>query len=653
MVPPCCSRRRELMSHVRTRLALSTRAARLSHKTFSTLDSWRPTLILSCSLSPRRRQTGGVMEEARVEKGRVVVPTHTPARPPLPPPPGLPGLDVALVLGAEVYHTHADSSDRLAPATLQALGNDVVGIASAAASSLADRAATAPPASPSPTLGGGGRAVYFDVLGRIMFVYSASVGRVAHSMPLVVAVVAVARLPSPRRAAALSSAAATAASMTFAALAPGALGALLAASTARAIPWFGPRGGAAVAAFAPAALAGWLLPHTAPAPAHAALTDPVASVLGCALAAGGVAAAFAGGGFGTAYLPAFWSLTSLTLALLPVSLSPRPRAVATLAIATPAMLLAAPNAFALSMHIFQKASFAGAPLPPPTGIVLGDAVAGAVAGAGVVSALGVLGPSVVAAVGGARSARRAAHAAATLATAAWLLSAAVSRHPYTPAAPKKLFVQLVHRAGGESVWAAAGVDARPVVDALPSKKQWARVRGDPATRRDWLSLYPMGTLLDTAGVAAVVGGPLPLPAGGGGKEGSPLRVTAKRSLSPAHPATDRVSLSIQLLPGQGSFAAANVTARVAAWGRQGAGATGEWRDAPASPAWRVVRLVGSPPHDTHALWFDVAAGSRLSVEVAASVVGVGGDAKSRSVLSALPAWASAAVLQTWTGEWVF
>ena len=364
-----------------------------------------------------------------------------------------------------------------------------------------------------------------------------------------------------------------------------------------------------------------------------------------------MAAAFAAGGFGTGYLPALWSLTALALACLPSTLPPRAKAVATLAITAPAMATAAPNAFALSMHIFQKASFAGAPLPPPTGIVLGDAVAGLVAGAGTVSALGVLGPAVVSAVGGPRSARRAARAAASLAAAAWLLSAAATRHPYTPAAPKKLYVQLVHRGGGGTVWAAAGVDARSVVDALPRRAQWARTRGHAATHRDWLSLYPMGTLLDTAGVGAGDGGPLPLPVGGGEKE-PPLRVAATRGPSPADAATDRVSLSIHLPPGRGAFAAANVTARVAAWGRQGADAAGARRDAPASPAWRVVRLVGSPPRDTHALWFDVAAGSSLSVEVAASVVGVGGDT-SPHVLAALPAWASAAVLETWTGGWEF
>ena len=135
--------------------------------------------------------------------------------------------------------------------------------------------------------------------------------------------------------------------------------------------------------------------------------SPSTTLLGAAVTTGAGAAVLAHARYGASYVLALWSIACCAAALallLPLPLLRPPAsssssssdssspslaatAVSVLLLALPAVVTS-PDALVLSLHILQKASFAGSPLPPPLSFALSDLAAGAVVGACSLSVMG-------------------------------------------------------------------------------------------------------------------------------------------------------------------------------------------------------------------------------------------------------------------------
>lgn len=545
-----------------------------------------------------------------------------------------PGVDLALILGAEIYHTRHDVPSRLHPGTVQALGDDVVGVARALAATLADRAARGAAGLDDDA---GGTAVYFDLLGRVMIVYSTATGFWLHLAPLPLALAAFLAAPRAARAAALRAAAATAASAALAVAVPAVAGGALALATRRPMAWYGVGSWRGVAAFSAFALSGLTAPHAR------SRAPPATAALGLALAAAACAAALACAGVASAYVPAAWALSSLAASTPLLAHHP-------LLALGPALLSFTPNGIALTLHTLQKSSFGGTPAPLPWSLALGDAAAGAATGASLLAGMAGFGPWL------ARALRAKGVAAVFVAAVGlWSFAALAAPHPYSPAAPKKLYLALEHRGcgngggGAGSVWAVGGVDAVPVAAALAPS--WTpAARGDPKRDRAWLAMHPLGQFaLDTETRAAGA----PAAARRSARGGCPS-ATLERTPSPDRPGADRVAVALRASREQ-AFGALNVTARLLDWSlspRAADAPPGAVADAGAVPiASRIIRLAGpvAAAADGYRFWVEVPAGA--PVALAAALAAVGAGAPGDAAVAEMPPWASTAVFEAWTGEW--
>jgi hypothetical protein len=578
------------------------------------------------------------------------------------------------------------------------------------------------------------RSVYFDVLGLIFVSYSRRVGLWLHSLPLALSVLlALAAASAPAlarrrggagvgvgsgakngddggllslRGVAAATFAASLSAVGAVAL-PALLGAALATLTRRPMGWFGAGGGGfgggssflGVAAFAPAAVAGALWPYSLLSPPSSppspSSSSPRARALGCAPAAllgaaittGAVAAALAAAMYGSAYAFALWSvsccLSSLALLLLaPSASSPREKdgegvfsspssLLVVLLLALPA-LVTAPDALVLSLHILQKASFAGSPFPPPLSLALSDAAAGAVVGACSLSVMGgvpALAAAAMTAVEGERRRRRRtkkesngrspslvtrASLALALASVAILLSCSALRTPHSPLAPKKVFLQLVHRlettkgskgstgpttSVASSRWLGGGVDAVPSAPFLPeSLGPWGASPGQ-GHALEWLSLFPLGKILETSegglgvrwpgdaeegapprpprrpppAVKLVSRAPVAVaPSASSSSSSSPSSSSPSSSSSSPPPPSlprERVELALDIsdpsIVSRGVFGALNVTGRVLRWSLTDSFSSPKEVSTSFSPSsssssslppWRIVRFGGVPLH---------------------------------------------------------
>ena len=565
------------------------------------------------------------------------------------------------------------------------------------------------------------RSVYFDVLGLFFVAYSRGVGLWLHSLPLALSLLlaAAARVAALRRCRGNSGnsgnsdsgsfslrgvAAATLASTLSAAGAvalPALLGGALAMLTRRPMSWFGAGRGSAffgVAAFAPAAVAGALWPFSLLSSSSSS-PSPSTTLLGAAVTTGAGAAVLAHARYGASYVLALWSIACCAAALallLPLPLLRPPAsssssssdssspslaatAVSVLLLALPAVVTS-PDALVLSLHILQKASFAGSPLPPPLSFALSDLAAGAVVGACSLSVMGgvpALAAAAMMAVEGERRKKkkkkreteekgddeksspssspapslvRRASLALALASAAVLLSCSALRTPHTPLAPKKIFLQLVHRLEttttttterpssnftriASSRWLGGGVDAVPSAPFLPDLLgPWRASPGD-GHALEWLSLFPLGKILETSrgGVGERWPGeedeeppPPPPPPPPALSLVSRAAVVVAADSTPSPPLTSPPRELVELaqdipdptVVSRGAFGALNITGRVLRWSLTDSFSSPREVLSPSSssspsssppsspssasssslPPWRIVRFGGVPPH---------------------------------------------------------
>ena len=600
----------------------------------------------------------------------------------------LPGIDAALILGAEVYHTHADAPGRLRPGTLQAFGEQATGGAAGLSAALAAGAAMmegggAGEGGLEVVLGApGDLGPYFDVQGRFLVTYSPRTAAVLHTVPLVLVVALLALVPAFRGGAgpvALAASAGRAGAGVAAGVAlPGLLGAALAAATRRPLAWFPAPGLLGLPAYAAFSLAGSLAPHVlgggGGGGGGAAGTTPRAATAGFALIHAAAAAAGAAAGAPAAYLPALWALAATAACALP-ALTPLPEALAAVLAWAGAALVTTPNALTLGLHMLQKASFAGSPLiaaGPAAAAAVGDGLVAAAAG-GCAAAVTGFGAGWVARRAGRRAGRTLA-AGLILGGTALLLSAALyhGHAPYSPLHPKKLYLQKLHRLNGTdgvaSEWVVAGVDATPLARALEAAALTspptlppglaAPFAPAPAAGRglDWLVMYPLGYVMETAAAPAV------RERGLGAADGPALAMVEEAGVG-GTATTTRLALTLTLPPAApaGTFGALNISAPgLTAWSftpRNFSASPTDRAGGPGGPeevAWHIVRIAGTPPDRRLPFWLEVASSSprrpsvRLGVALAAVGAGAGGDA----IVASLPPWVSVAVAETWVGEWV-
>ena len=633
----------------------------------------------------------------------------------------LAGVDAALILGAEVYHTHADAPGRLRRGTMQAFGEQATGGAAGLSAALAAGWSMVAEAGPAGKGGGppttghhralgtnsgaatrargrgaqaleqalgppGDLGVYFDWQGKFLVTYPPDKMALVHAAPLGLVVALLALVPASRGGAGpgalLAAAARAGAGVVGGVAVPGLAGAALAALTGRPLAWFPAPGLLGLPAYAAFSVAGSLAPHAffvRGGRGGEGNNAARVATAGFALTHAAAAAAGAWAAAPAAYLPALWAVTATAAIALP-ALTPIPDAAAAAGAWCVAASTTAPNALALGLHMLQKASFAGSPV-----IGAGPAAAAAVGDGLVAAAVGGCAAAVTGFGAGwvGRRARRAAGVralvvGAALAAAALLLATALAAGaaPYTPLAPKKLYLQRLHRLNGtgggvSSEWAVAGVDATPLARALgrppppPSSSPTPPLPPGPASPwapapgagrgLDWLVLYPLGYVLETATARSGPGGPATA-AGGEGPGPGPAMAVVEEA------ATGRLHLTLTLPPSAppGVFGALNISGpALAAWSFTARNFTAHPTDRAGGPGgpeavgWHLVRLAGTPPDRKVAFWVDVGAPRprpplRLGVALASVGAGGGGDA----IIAGLPPWTSVAAATTWVGEWV-
>lgn len=414
-------------------------------------------------------------------------------------PGGIPGIDVAYVLGGAVYHTSRDAVENIRPGTVQEMGNMVMGCINGFTSALAepDAAGRAAP---------DGGAYYFDLFWVMVRYSKATVGPWLHGLPLLALALApllVARataqpvlLLCAATAHAMKLALASAVGALLLPLAVGALRALLLGTVQTNAVFiiftrdlsgnpmvFFAHHWAAYAMYLPCALAGALLPYTQQASA-----DPLVSAMGAAWAWGIVGAVATRAQLGVAIYPFLWTAPlPLLLPLLARLCPPHWRLFGLLIGTAPASVVGISSMLTLVEHLMGRLTMAGAH-PGALGVALADAVVAALMGVGAVVAAGPLLPAYGTAAGTIRT-RRAVKTLLLTGIVASLLATAALK-PFGVDHPKRLYVQHLH-----TVQPDGAVDAYYVAattDVHPVRPLMADTRGAWDVREDMLRVCMLG-----------------------------------------------------------------------------------------------------------------------------------------------------------------
>ncbi|KAK9839614.1 hypothetical protein WJX81_000975 [Elliptochloris bilobata] len=317
------------------------------------------------------------------------------------------------------------------------------------------------------------------------------------------------------------------------------------------------------------------------------------------------------------FITALWALGALASAAAMAAPAPDLAAVATaLAACAPALAAAAPLATVLPAFVLEHISIMGGKRPP-LGLVLGDAAAGAAVGACLTLAAGTLVPL-------------AAHAArprgralvlGLLAASAACAALASQRHAYSPAFPKRVFLQHRNEVGpdgrvSDSRWCIGGLDAVPIERVLPPNAVLV-----PTSARDWQALHPVARLMQYVSLAA------PPPEPGMFARGALAITLAQREYRAAN--ATRLHLVMRLpRPGWGSL---NITGDVRGW---------SFTDklSQEGPS-HMVRFAGNNGSEHWPFWVDM--GGLGAARVEAAVMLFQDNAHPLAAFAAtMPSWAS-------------
>ncbi|KAL6780784.1 hypothetical protein ACKKBF_B11720 [Auxenochlorella protothecoides x Auxenochlorella symbiontica] len=550
----------------------------------------------------------------------------------------LPGIDVAQVFDGLAYHTNQDVADRVRPGTLQSMGENTLAATLEFARVLGS-------GQPPPASAPGDGYVAFDLAGLRMVVYSYALASRLHHVPLVIlfqvllgSLLLPAANPRALRGFGLKAAAGGTLraffSVLLALVVPALLGATRALVTGAPIAWYG-RYWQVYCTFFPAALAGLLLPYVL-CTRRSFQPDAMVQSLGSATFHAAVASILAAHGIYAGYLNALWATgTILAVVLAWARPGPVTSLLAAALMALP-LLVSMPVAVTALLYVTEKIGLAGA-APGLLGLVIGDVAIGTLAGVAVYLCAGTLTPHLAARLG--RAGRPALLGLLALSAAAggWS-SAAGGAAPYTPWAPKRLFVQHHHAPasapgqGLEARWTVSAIDGFPVASTLPPHLlQHAR----PTTEPYWETVYPLNRLMQGLDMPAP-----PLE----NDTALPTLTTVAYGASPADASLLRWELELGLV--EAGLGMVNCTGAASAW------SFGE-ELAP------VQTQGGFPAHLTRfstawgskalRFWIDAAPGQVLSLTT--HVAHLDATPATQEFLAQLPDWVSPVIMTTVQQKW--
>lgn len=521
----------------------------------------------------------------------------------------LPGIDTAFVFDGTAYHTIRDEPSRIRPGTVQAMGENVL-----AAAMEFSKVLGGVPLSDKPEKG----LVYFDLFSRYMVVYSASVARWIHHIPLAILIV-LTLLNKIDIGPLIYGFLLALSSVVSSLLMSAGMGAAQALFSNMPMIWYG-QPMIAHALFIPAGIAGVLLPYTLHS--DKSLTARRDSfILGSGTLFAAAASLLTVCGLHSAFLFALWGFAAAGIALMYV----KSHRLGTLQIVAPVALplaVVSITSLYLSAHIMEKLGLVGS-YPGVLGIVLSDVAVGIVSGTTVYLTSGILVAAVTAALGRKRTGWIAVCLLAISVGTSIFAKMTVVKHPYSYTHPKRILIQHIHKKD-VSIWSFAAIDSIPIQTALPD--QIRELATSSFSAQDWTALYPLNYLVD--GIAKRAPPPP--------SDAVPPRLSIQEKVE----LRDRTRVYLLLDTIQPAWAVLNITGKVTGWSlNDKVAVTDDSIDV------HMVRYAANAFTSTWEFWLDIPQGE--SVECTAYVKHLDATQPIKEIVSLLPEWVSPVAVTTW------
>ncbi|CAL8467649.1 g7187 [Coccomyxa elongata] len=545
----------------------------------------------------------------------------------------LPGVDIAFLLDSGAYHSTCDVPERIRPGTLQAMGNNVAELIVQFGMDLS---------SGNDIVEEDEKLIFFDVLGLLMVTYPMRLAKILHRTPLLLALL----MPLVTSALSLKqqhsifcqyleivkmlTVALFSAICTV--LAPVLFSLASVFCTGQPMAWVG-HSAAAYALYIPMALAGAVMPYALVPDAQ-----PRPVLLGFAVLMGTLAELLTGAGLGAGYVLAAWAMAAIIASLFLAKEGSRVWMPWLILVAAPVILLVAPPALMLSLHIVQKASTSGAPF-----LQYGtDATVALVLGLSFVGCTGFLGGQFAM-----RLQQRlwAAVMLLCLISSTFGICWTRTMKPYTVDVPKKIYMYHMHHVDGaghvqKSTWDLAAIDSAPVSWALPA--DLASLPGEEWKKPNQLVLHPVNNYMQGISLPA----PAPLASGGPLPHIDLINNVCVNTSQSGSCGAQRLHISLSF-PRPGFYGALNVTGDMLAWSL-----TNRTWPAHGNKAERIARFTGADGSNSWSIWVVIVGGGQLQIDLVAAIIADAGS-QAASMAAAFPPWTSLAVSEAYHVHWAW
>lgn len=570
----------------------------------------------------------------------------------------LPGIDVAFVLGGSAYHTSQDITARIRPGTLQELGETTLSLIQGFTDELARR-------SNGSSLESKEEAAYYFDVSWAMVCYPRSMGFILHNSPLLMV------LMFPGHVQMLAKGEGP--TVSYGAIAFGAWNYLHAAFLTVALPALLGMGRSLLLGnplvffsnhwlgwlmYVPMALLGSMIPF-----ACTSSSELTSSVLGSTVVWGILGYHATKHQLGFAVYPFLW-IAHVGAAMLWTHKRSEFSKTFTLAVCScVATLVGVTSAFTFGEHVMDKITLAGSH-PGLLGCVVSDGVAGAIVGAGVLLAVGTLGPAI--AVSLKPIAKPVMQALVVIAVATAVLGSVLIR-PYSVEHPKRVFCQHLHvvdqnSSAVSSYWVAATTDFNPVQPLLSAEYQ---AQAMPLDKKMTRYLYPLSSMLQGVLMPAPPPDPdvidrlpeLTLQSRAAGTGGA---ARLHFHLDVVKPCWGKVNITG---PPLRAWSFTDQVSQVALGSAHGGGEAGQLEGAgdgneargDSNEVMHIVRFAGNGGAETWDFWLDVDLGQQqqatLRIELTATYLQ---EAKHvREFGTQLPPWASVTGVTVYHSDWDF
>ncbi|KAK9835829.1 hypothetical protein WJX74_008841 [Apatococcus lobatus] len=552
----------------------------------------------------------------------------------------LPGVDIATILDAEAYHTDRDASSRIRNGTLQAMGENAIGLIQEFGKVLRDDPDKAA-AQNSDDQG----MVFFDILGLYMVTYSKKLAFQLHQLPLVLAlsmplgarVMGVKGALGPTYLKLGLEAAAAILSLLLSLAVPAMATILRIALLGKPMLCFG-KYALALGMHLPLGITGAMLPYVCRSGQSPSRIGR--QLQGWILGMATLSFAMTAAGAGTGFVLAIWALSCcLTLAFGKVGSWRWFTAASIISLGPLCSLL--PMLILYPGHLMGKLSLVGAPLPPPYGRFLADGILAPMLGITAATALGFWTPVIVHLLGRLRWRAVAVLLAISLLTASY---AHAFHRPYTDAAPKKLFLLHFHEQAPGSLHIIRdqlhlmATDPVPVAEAISSL-----VLQPGMDVRALQAFFPISRLIHGATVLGLdAAGDLPR------QRRYPALTSSLQLVSRSPAGQGKERLTLRLEQPKPCWGVMNVTGRVAAWSFTS--------DEPPSASIEGSELsymvrFQSNHGSIWDFWIEKDAGAKIAIS--ASAFYMEEQPAHKAVLERLPSWTAMSVGSIFYSSWSF